>query len=99
MTASQTFRNTVIVLLTLVIAFAVYQSLHILIVLVIALIIASSVRPLVMWLVRRRIGIGWSALLVYLLLAISLFILRPFQRNKLPIYTRGDLNKPFAETR
>jgi predicted PurR-regulated permease PerM len=75
MTASQVFRNALIVLLTLVLAYAVYQSLHILVVLVIALIIASSVRPLVMWFVRRGIGIGWSALLVYLLLGISLFVL------------------------
>ena len=75
MTASQTFRNTLIVLLTLVAAYAVYQSIQILTVLVVALIIASSLRPLAMWLMRRRLSLGLSALLVYGLLALSLFTL------------------------
>ena len=75
MTVSQTFRNTLIVLVTFMLAYVLYQSIQILVVLVVALIIASSLRPPVMWFVRRKIGLGISALIVYGLLAGALFTL------------------------
>ncbi len=75
MTASQTFRNTLIVLVTFMIAYVLYQSIQILVVLIVALIIASSLRPLVIWFTHRKIGLGLSALIVYGLLAGALFTL------------------------
>ncbi len=46
MTAQQVFRNTVIVIATVVTAYVLLLSLQIIVVLMIAIIIASAVRPI-----------------------------------------------------
>ena len=86
MTASQTFRNTLVVLGTFLVAYALYTSIQILVVLIVALIIASSLRPLVMWFHARNIGIGFSALIVYglffiVLIALSVLVIPPITRQ------------------
>ncbi|MEP7285240.1 MAG: AI-2E family transporter [Chloroflexota bacterium] len=75
MTAQQTFRNTLVVILTLAAAYTVYASIRILIVLLIAIIIASAVRPAVLRLTKLRVPLGLAILLVYLALGITLFVL------------------------
>ena len=75
MTAQQTFRNTVIVVVTLALAYAVTQSIGILIVLLIAIIIASAIRPAVLFLKAHYVPEGLAILLVYALLALALFLL------------------------
>src|SRR5450432_904963 len=75
MTAQQTFRNTLIVVVTLAVVYAITQSFGILIVLLIAIIIASAVRPPVLFLKRHHVPEGLAILVVYGLLAISLFLL------------------------
>jgi predicted PurR-regulated permease PerM len=75
MTAYQTFRNTLIVILTVGAAYALVQSAHILVVLLIALIIASALRPTAERLRRARLP-EWAAItLVYVGLAIFIFML------------------------
>jgi predicted PurR-regulated permease PerM len=66
MTAQQTFRNTVIVILTFVAAYVLYTSIHILVVLVFAIIIASALRPAVLWLDKHGLSQSLAILLVYL---------------------------------
>ncbi|MCC7450936.1 MAG: AI-2E family transporter [Anaerolineae bacterium] len=75
MTAQQTFRNTLIVILTLVAAYALWASIRILIVLLIAIIIASAVRPTILWLRKRRIPEGLAILLVYGAILLSIILL------------------------
>lgn len=75
MTVQQTFRNTLVVVLTVAGAYVVYRSLHILIVLLIAVIIASAVRPAVMRVSKGRIPNGLAILMVYVALGLSLFLL------------------------
>jgi predicted PurR-regulated permease PerM len=75
MSAQQTFRNTLVVIGTIVAAYALYVSVHILIVLLIAIIVASAIRPLVLWLERHRIPQGLAILFVYGGLAIIIFVL------------------------
>jgi predicted PurR-regulated permease PerM len=75
MTTEQTVRNTLIVIITLVAAYAIYRSIHILVVLLIAIILASAVHPAVVWLTRHKISQGLSILLVYLGLGFLLFVL------------------------
>src|SRR4051794_21677334 len=75
MTAQQTFRNTVVVLATIAVAYALYASAHILIVLLVAIIVASAVRPSVLWLQRRGISEGLSILIMYAAVFFSLFTL------------------------
>jgi len=75
MTAQQTFRNTVIVVVTLALAYAITQSIGILIVLLIAIIIASAIRPAVLFLKNHHVPEGLAILLVYALLAFALFLL------------------------
>jgi putative heme transporter len=75
MTAQQTFRNTLVVLLTLVMAYAIYASARILIVLLVAIIVASAVRPSVLWLQRRRVPEWLAILLVYGAIAFGIFLL------------------------
>src|SRR5258707_5718714 len=75
MTAQQTFRNPVIVLLTLALAYAAYASARILIVLLVAIIIASAVRPAVKRLERLHIPEGLAILLVYIALGVTIFLL------------------------
>ncbi len=75
MTAQQTFRNTLIVLVTVAVAYALFMSAHILIVLLVAIIVASAVRPAVLWLQKRRLPEGLSILLVYAAIAFTIFLL------------------------
>ena len=75
MSAQQTFRNTLVVIGTFLVAYALYLSIHILIVLLIAIIVASAIRPLVLWLEKHGIGQGLAILIVYLGLAIFIFTL------------------------
>jgi predicted PurR-regulated permease PerM len=75
MTAQQTFRNTVIVILTVAAAYALYASARILTVLLVAIIVASAVRPTVLWLKRRPVPEGLAILLVYAAIAFGIFLL------------------------
>jgi predicted PurR-regulated permease PerM len=75
MTAQQAFRNTVVVILTLALAYVIYASAHIVIVLLVAIIIASAIRPAVLRLTRLHVAEGLSILIVYFLLGLSLFLL------------------------
>jgi predicted PurR-regulated permease PerM len=75
MTAQQTFRNTLVVLLTVGAAYVLLHSARILIVLLIAIIVASAVRPGVLWLKKWRIPEGIAILLVYGVIGITLFLL------------------------
>jgi predicted PurR-regulated permease PerM len=70
MTTGQTFRNTCIILLTLVGAYAIVMSIRIIIVLLIAIIIASAIRPFVNAMTKRRIPAGVAILFIYVVLAI-----------------------------
>lgn len=75
MTAQQTFRNTLVVIFTLVGAYVLFLGARILIVLLIAIIIASAIRPAVLRLKKWNIPEGIAILLIYFLIAASLFIL------------------------
>jgi predicted PurR-regulated permease PerM len=69
----EVFRNTVIVLLTLAVAYLVFVSINIIVVLIIAILIASAVRPIVMRLQRWRLPQSVAILIVYSVMAISIF--------------------------
>jgi predicted PurR-regulated permease PerM len=75
MTAPQAFRNTLVVIATVLAAYMVYRSIHILVVLLIAIIIALAVRPAVMWLTRHHVSYSFSILIVYLGVGLALFII------------------------
>jgi predicted PurR-regulated permease PerM len=75
MTAQETFRNTVIVIATVAVAYALYMSARILIVVLVAIIVASAVRPAVLWMHKRGISEGIAILLVYSAIALSIFML------------------------
>jgi predicted PurR-regulated permease PerM len=96
MTAQQTFRNTAVVILTLVTAYALYASIRILIVLLLAIIVASAARPAVLWLHKRGLSEGLAILLVYGLLGLAFFILGvvvlPPAVNQFTGYLENDQN-------
>jgi predicted PurR-regulated permease PerM len=96
MTAQQAFRNTVVVILTLVAAYALYASIRILIVLLLAIIVASAVRPAVLWLRRRGVSEALAILVVYGFLGIGLFLLGvvvlPPAANQFAGYLENDQN-------
>ena len=75
MTPAQTFKNTLIILLTLASAFVLLNGARILLVLFIAIIVASALRPLVDSMSRRRIPNGLSILAVYLLVGTVVLLL------------------------
>lgn len=75
MTAGQAFRNTVIVLATLVSAYVLLMSARILVVLLIAVFIASAVRPFVLRLVSWRVPEGLAILITYVLLVVGILTL------------------------
>ncbi len=75
MTTGQTFRNTMVILLTLVAAYIFVSSLRIIIVLALAIIIASAMRPLIMTLHKYGIPIGGGIVLMYGALAIVIVLL------------------------
>lgn len=72
MTGQQVFRATVIVLLTLVVAYMLITNVQILVTLVIAIIIASALRPAAAGLNRIGLSAGLSITLVYL--GVALFV-------------------------
>lgn len=75
MSGQQVFRATVVVLLTLVIAYMLITNVQILVTLVIAIIIASALRPAAAALNRIGLSEGLSITLVYLSLAISIILM------------------------
>lgn len=78
MSASLVFRNTVIVIVTVVTAYVLFLSLNIVVVLLFAIILASAMRPAVLWLNKRGIPFAVSILLTYVLVigvTIALFVI------------------------
>jgi predicted PurR-regulated permease PerM len=94
MTAQQTFRNTLVVILTLVGAYAVFMSMRILIVVLIAIILASALRPFILWLQKRGVSPGLAILIVYGSMALIVFTLAvlvlPPAVNQLSGYLQND---------
>lgn len=94
MTAQQTFRNTLVVIFTLLGAYAAFLSIRILVVVLIAIIIASAVRPLVLWLQERRIPQTLAIIIVYGLLTLIIFtmgvLVLPPSVNQLAAYVTND---------
>lgn len=74
MTAQQAFKNTVVVILTLIAAYALYLSIRIWVVLLVAIIIASALRPVVLWLQKKGVPYGAGIGIAYFLLALTLFV-------------------------
>jgi len=94
MTTGQTFRNTLIVLLTLIAAYVALLSIRIIIVLVLAIIIASALRPFVTALTKRRVPIGVAIIGIYAALAaiivlIGVAVLPPVV-NKVSLYLENE---------
>src|SRR5215213_6086264 len=75
MTGKDIFKGTVIVLFTLLGAYIVLMSLHILVVVIVAIIVASAVRPMVLRLMRWHLSEGLSIILVYLGLLLGILAL------------------------
>lgn len=75
MTTAQTFRNTLVILLTLVAAYILASSLRLLIVLVMAIVIASAVRPVIMTLNKYRVPVGGGIAITYAVLAVMILLL------------------------
>ena len=75
MTAQQVFRNTLVVVFTVVTCYVLFLSLNIIVILLCAIIIASALRPAVLWLVAHKIPQGGAILLVYLGLLVAIFAL------------------------
>ncbi len=73
MSAQQVFRNTVIVILTVVTAYVLFVSLRIIVILLFAIIVASAIRPAVMTLQRRKLPQSLSILIVYVVLLTVIF--------------------------
>jgi len=94
MTAQQTFRNTLVVIVTLAMAYAIVMSASILLVVLIAIILASALRPFVLWLEKRRIPQGLAILMVYGLIGFVIFLLAvvvlPPAVNQLSGYLQND---------
>lgn len=68
MSSQQVFRNTVIILATLALAYVLVLSVRIFVVVLIAILIASALRPPIVRLMRWRVPQGLAILLVYSLL-------------------------------
>lgn len=94
MTAQQALRNTLVVVLTLAIAYALFLSARILIVLFVAIIVASAVRPAVLWLQERRVPQAMAILLVYFVIAVGIFtvaiLVVPPSMNRLAGYITNE---------
>jgi predicted PurR-regulated permease PerM len=71
MTAQQVFRNTLVVIFTVVTCYVLFLSLNIIVILLCAIIIASALRPAVVWLNKHGLSQGLAILLVYLALLIA----------------------------
>jgi predicted PurR-regulated permease PerM len=94
MTAQQTFRNTLVVILTLAVAYALFMSIRVLIVLFVAIIVASAVRSAVLWLEDRRVPRALAILLMYLVIAVGIFtvavLVVPPSVNRLAGYIQNE---------
>ena len=95
MNAQQTFRNTLVVLLTVTTAYVLFLSLRIVVILLVAIIIASAVRPFVLWLEKRgKLPYTLSILIVYALLLLAIFglflIVLPPAASWLGVYIEND---------
>jgi len=75
MSGKDIFKGTVIVLMTLLGAYIVAMSTHILVVVLVAIIIASAVRPMVLRLMRWRFSEGLAILTVYIGLLLGIIAL------------------------
>lgn len=75
MTTGQTFRNTLVILLTLMAAYIFVSSLRIILVLAMAIIIASAMRPLIVTLKKYGIPFGGGIVLMYAALAIVIVLI------------------------
>ncbi|MEO8398034.1 MAG: AI-2E family transporter [Chloroflexota bacterium] len=94
MTAQQVFRNTLVVIFTVVTCYVLFLSLNIIVILLCAIIIASALRPAVLWLNKRGLGQGAAILLVYLALLIAIIglfvIVLPPSIQRLGSYIEDD---------
>ncbi len=75
MTAQQTFRNTLVVVATLVLSYVVFLSWRIVVVLFIAIIVASALRPVLLALKSAHLAEGLAVLVTYLMLGIIIFVI------------------------
>ena len=94
MTAQQVFRNTVVVILTVVTAYILFISMNIVIILIFAVIIASALRPIILWFDRHGLSQGLAITVTYvglLVLIIGLFVIvLPPAVNRLGGYIEND---------
>ncbi len=95
MSAQQTFRNTLVVILTITTAYVLFLSLQIVVILLVAIIVASAVRPFVLWFEKRgKLPYTLSLLLVYALLLLAIFglfmIVLPPAATRLGVYIEND---------
>ncbi|MEP7292430.1 MAG: AI-2E family transporter, partial [Chloroflexota bacterium] len=94
MTASQVFRATLVVILTVVTAYILFLSLHIVVVLLVAIIMASAMRPAVLWLQKHRLPEPLGILVPYLailLVSVGLFVIvLPPAVERLGVYIEND---------
>lgn len=75
MQAKDVFKNTLVVLVTLAAAYILVLNIRVLVILLIAIIIASAIRPSIIRLTKWGIPEGVALLLVYLTIALLVFIL------------------------
>ena len=75
LTSYQVFRNTVIIIMTVIFAYLLFLTTRVTVVLLAAIIIASAVRPLVMRLKKWRVPHGVAIVFVYAFIALSVIVL------------------------
>jgi predicted PurR-regulated permease PerM len=94
MSAQQVFRNTVVVILTVLTAYILFISLNIVVILLFAIIIASALRPIILWFDRHGLSQGLAILVTYvglLALIIGIFVVAlPPAINRLGGYIEND---------
>lgn len=94
MTIQQIFKGTLVVLLTLLAAYALFMSGRVLMVLLVAVIVASAVRPLVTIMTRWRIPEGAAIVAVYLTLLTAVIVVLvaviPPVLNQIAFYIEDD---------
>jgi predicted PurR-regulated permease PerM len=94
MTAQQVFRNTLIVIFTVVTAYILFLSLHIIVVLLVSIIVASALRPVVLWLDKHGLPQAIAIVLSYLAVLLVIFglfiIVLPPAFNRLGGYITND---------
>ncbi|HVU14630.1 MAG TPA: AI-2E family transporter [Phototrophicaceae bacterium] len=94
MSAQQVFRNTVIVILTVITAYILFLSLNIIVILLFAIIVASAMRPAVLWLEGHKLPQAVSIMIVYVALLAFIFglfiIVLPPAVSRLGGYVEND---------